>query len=110
MLTPSIGVCWTPFTDRRLGQAGRLEDGRRDVDDVVELRADLALGLDALRPVDDRAVAGAAPVRGDLLGPLVGRVHRVRPADGVVVVGLGPAELVEPLDAGTRASRARPRR
>ena len=72
----------------RLGQSRRLEDGRRDVDDVVELRADLALGLDALRPVDDRAVARAAPVRGDLLGPLVGGVHRVRPAHRVVVVGL----------------------
>ena len=78
------------------GQPGGLEDGRRDVDDVVELVADLALGLDAVRPVDDRAVAGAAPVRGDLLGPLVRRVHRVRPADRVVVVGLGRAELVDP--------------
>ena len=80
----------------RLGQAGRLEDRRRDVDHVVELRADLALGLDALGPVDDGAVARAAPVRGDLLGPLVGRVHGVRPAHGVVVVGLRPAELVDP--------------
>ena len=68
-------------------------------------RADLALGLDAVRPVDDRAVAGAAPVRGDLLGPLVGRVHRVRPADRVVVVGLGPAEVVDLATSGTRASR-----
>ena len=96
MLTPSIGSCWTPFTEDRLGQARRLEDRRRDVDHVVELRADLALGLDPLRPVDDGAVARAAPVRGDLLGPLVGRVHGVRPAHGVVVVGLRPAELVEP--------------
>ena len=29
--------------ERRLGQPGRLEDRRRDVDDVVELVADLAL-------------------------------------------------------------------
>ena len=80
----------------RLGQPRRLEDRRRHVDHVVELRADLALRLDALRPVHDGAVARAAPVRGDLLGPLVGRVHRVRPAHGVVVVGFRPAELVEP--------------
>ena len=81
---------------RRLGQAGRLEHRRRDVDHVVELAAHLALGRDALRPVHDRAVAGAAPVRGDLLRPLVRRVHRVRPADGVVVVGRRGAEHVDP--------------
>ena len=52
--------------------------------------------LEAVRPVDDRAVAGAAPVGGDLLGPLVRRVHGVGPADRVVVVGVRPAEVVEP--------------
>ena len=96
MLTPSIGSCWMPFTEIRLREPGRLQDRRRHVDDVGELRADLALGLDPLGPVDDRAVARAAPVRGDLLGPLVRRIHGMRPAHGVVVVGLRPAELVEP--------------
>ena len=48
-----------------------------------------------VRPVHDRAVARAAPVRRHLLGPLVGRVHRVRPADRVVVVGIRPAEEVD---------------
>ena len=62
---------------------------------MVELRADLAAGGDAPGPVDDGAVAGPAPVRGDLLGPLVGRVHRVRPADRVVVVRLGRPEQVD---------------
>ena len=47
-----------------------------------------------VRPVDDGAVAGAAPVRRHLLGPLQRGVHRPRPADGVVVVGAGRAELV----------------
>ena len=50
------------------------------------------------RPVDDRAVARPAPVRGDLLRPLVRRVHRVRPADRVVVVGVRRAEVVDPRD------------
>ena len=49
-------------------------------DDVGELGALLALGLNALGPVHDGAVARAAEVRGDLLGPLVRRVHGVRPA------------------------------
>ena len=44
MLEPSIGVCWTPFTVR-LGESGGLEDRRGDVDHVVELGAQLALGL-----------------------------------------------------------------
>ena len=50
--------------------------------------------LDPVGPVHDRAVARAAPVRRDLLGPLERRVHRPRPADRVVVVGAGGAELV----------------
>ena len=96
MLTPSIGCLLHAIHRDRLGQARRFEQRGRDVDDVVELRADLALALDPLGPVDDRAVARAAPVRRDLLGPLVGRVHRVRPAHRVVVVGFRPAELVDP--------------
>ena len=78
-----------------MGQAGDLEDRRGDIDDVAELIARLAASRDPVRPAHDRAVTGAAPVRGDLLGPLVGRVARVRPADRVVVVGLRRAELVQ---------------
>ena len=92
----------------RLRQPGGVEHGRGDVDHVVELGADLALGLDASRPVDDRAVARAAPVRGDLLRPLVGRVHRVRPADRVVVVRLRRAEVVDAL--GHELDRLEPER
>ena len=61
-----------PVDADRLGQPGDLQDRGGQVDDVVELLAQLAAGLEAARPVDDRAVAGAAPVGGDLLGPLVG--------------------------------------
>ena len=84
-----------PVDEGRRGQAGGLEDRRRNIDDVVELVADLALRLDAVGPGHDRAVARAAPVAGNLLGPLVGRVHRVGPADRVVVVRLGRAEQVD---------------
>ena len=84
-----------PVHRLRLGQAGCLEHRGSNVDHVVELAADLALRLDALRPVDDRAVTRSAPVRGDLLRPLVGRVHRVSPADRVVVVRRRRAELVD---------------
>lgn len=82
----------------RFGNAGRREDRGCDIDDVCELVADLAACRDAVRPAHDRSVAGAAPVRGHLLGPLIRGVHRVCPADGVVVVGVGGAEVVDVLD------------
>src|SRR6202022_1642046 len=80
ILTPSTGRCCTPLTETgsgrpapsgvrgapplegpllyavnraRLGQPRRFEDRRCHVDDVVKLRADFALGLDAIRPVHD---------------------------------------------------------
>ena len=62
---------------------------------MEELASDLSPGLDPLRPVHDRPVAGAAKMGSDLLGPLVRSIHRVRPADRVVVVGFRAAELVE---------------
>ena len=96
MLTPSMGLCCDAIDRDRLRQSCRFQKRGSDVDDVVELRAELALAFDPLGPVHDGAVARSAPVRGDLLGPLVRRVHGVRPAHRVVIVGLRPAELVEP--------------
>src|SRR5271169_2129299 len=76
-------------------QPRSLQNRRRHIDYMMKLRTDLSLRLDPLRPVHNRAVARAAEVRGDLLGPLVRGVHRVRPADGVVVVGVRSAELID---------------
>ena len=55
----------------------------------------------------DRSVARAAKVRGDLLGPLVGRAHRVRPADRIVIVRFGAAELVQSLGQKLRGLQVR---
>ena len=84
-----------PVDEGWLGQSRDVEDRLRHVDDVMELAANLAFSLHALRPMHDHAVARAAPVRGDLFRPLIGRAKRVRPADGIVVVGLGRAEIVD---------------
>ncbi len=54
----------------------------------------------------DGAVAGAAEVRRHLLGPLVRRVHRVRPANRVVVVRLRSTELGQMLDHELRCLQA----
>ncbi|CAB4713163.1 unannotated protein [freshwater metagenome] len=88
-------------------QSGDLEDRRGDVDDVVPLVPHRAGVGDAGRPVHDEAVAGAAVVGGDLLGPLVGRVHGQCPADVVVRVRRRPADVVELLeDAVGRVGQA----
>src|SRR6266705_6547027 len=61
---------------------------------MVELRADATLVLDARGPGDDHAVASTAEVRGNLLGPLEWRVHRVRPTDRVVIERRWATELI----------------
>ena len=90
------GVGQAHALDRRLGDAvdllrradaGHFEDGRNDIDDVVELVADAAGVGDVTRPGDGHAVADAAEVGRDLLGPLVGRAHRPGPADRHVGIG-----------------------
>ncbi len=52
LLTDAVHAGW-------LGDAGGLQHRGGDVDDVVELIADLALRLDSLRPAHDHPVAGA---------------------------------------------------
>ena len=70
-----------------------------------------------MRPVNDQAVAGAAEMRGDLLGPLEGRVRRPGPAHRNMRVRRRAADLVElgleicqsqlhAIDAGDLADRA----
>ena len=58
----------------------------------MELGADAALVLDPRRPGNHQPVACTAEVGGDLLSPLEGCAHRVRPSDGIMVVGHRPAE------------------
>ena len=94
MLVPSMGDCSTPLTMVGSGSPAASQDGRRQVDDVGELGAQPAGLLDPVRPVHDGPVAGAAPVRGHLLGPLERGVVRPGPTDRVVVVGVRPAEVV----------------
>ena len=98
MLVPSMGDCWTPLTMAGSGSpaASRMV-GARSMTWVNCERSPPAL-VDLRRPVHDGAVAGAAPVRGHLLGPLEGGVHRPGPPDRVVVVGVRAAEVVHLAD------------
>jgi len=44
MLTPSSGFCAAPLTTLGAAMCPASRDGRYDVDDVVELRAEFTLG------------------------------------------------------------------
>ncbi len=80
------------------GDAAKLIDSRDDVDNVEELRAQTTLVLDARRPGDDHGVARAAKVARNLLGPLKGRVHGVRPCRWEVVEVLRTTEFIDRFD------------
>ena len=77
-----------PSTYSGCADAADFEDGRHDVNDVMELVADAAEVLDVAGPGDAHALPRAAEVRGDLLGPAERRVEGPRPRHGHVVVGL----------------------
>src|SRR3954465_10150050 len=51
----------------RSRDAGRLENRRHDIDDVVELAADAASVLDTVRPGDRQALPRATKMRSNLL-------------------------------------------
>ena len=80
MLTPSIGRCLMPLIVSGCRDAGRFEDGRHDVDDVVELPADAAHVLDVAGPGHGHALRRPAEMRRHLLHPFERRVHRPGPA------------------------------
>ena len=83
---------------QRRRDAGQFIEGRHDVDHMEELAADTALVLDARRPRYDHRVARAAKVAGHLLGPLKGRVHRVRPGRREMVEIFRSAKVVDGLE------------
>ena len=99
MLTPSNGLWTWPLIVSGGSTPSGVENGWDEVDRVVVLVADLALGLDAGRPRDDARVARAA-VELVALPHLERRVERHRPAVRVMVVRLRAAELVEERHVG----------
>ena len=65
--------------DFGLRDAGCFENGRHDVDDVVELTADAALVVDMAGPGYRHALLGTPEMRRHLFHPLERRVHRPCP-------------------------------
>src|SRR5713101_2295991 len=70
-----------------LRNAGRFEDGRSDVDDMMELAADASHVVDMARPGHDHALGGPAEMRRHLLHPLERGIHRPRPAGRIMRKG-----------------------
>ena len=86
-LRDTLDDCW------RLN-AQHVQHRRHHIDDVSVLRADLALRLDAFRPVHDERVAGATAI--GLALPATERGIACKgPAPGIVVEGLRPAQLIQ---------------
>ena len=77
-----MGLCLIPSIGSGLRNAGRFEDGRSDVDDVMELAADASRIVDMARRGHDDALGGPAEMRRHLLHPLERGVHRPRPRRG----------------------------
>ena len=97
MLTPSIGVCFTPFTVVGSGiPAASSTVGAMSVTCWNWVRVS-PFALMRAGQLHDQRIARAAEVRSDLLGPHERRVARHRPARGHVREGLRAAPLVEVL-------------
>ena len=91
---PLQGTLLDPVDHGRRLDAHEGEQGRRQVDGVHVLVADLTRGTDAGGPVHDHRVGHAAFV--DLPLPTTeGRVAGDRPTPRVVVVDVGPADVVD---------------
>jgi len=75
-----------------------LENGRHNVDDVVELSTQFPLRLDAFGPMHDQRIARAAEVGCDLLHPLERGLHGPRPTHGHMRLAGGAADLVDAFD------------
>src|SRR6266487_4049630 len=65
-------------------QTRSLKHSRCNIYHVTELRADLPFSFDSFGPMHYHSVAGAAPMRSNLLGPLERSIQGVRPANGIV--------------------------
>src|SRR5438874_4111012 len=65
-------------------QAGCFQYGRCNIYHVTKLWADLPFSFDSFGPMHYHSVAGAAPMRSDLLSPLERGIQSMRPANGIV--------------------------
>src|SRR5206468_4433387 len=68
---------------------------RCNIYDVTKLRPDLSFGFDTFGPMHHHSVAGASPMRRDLLGPLKRGIQRVRPANGIVWKSIWTSPVID---------------
>src|SRR5881397_739374 len=68
----------------RKRQTRGLKHSRCNIYYVAKLWADLTFSFDSFGPMHYHSVAGAAPMRSNLLGPLERSIQGMRPANGIV--------------------------
>src|SRR5947199_10005978 len=76
-------------------QANCFQHGRCNIYHVTKLRPDLALGFDSFGPMHYQSVAGASPVRSNLLGPLERSIQSMRPANGIVRESIWTSPVIQ---------------
>lgn len=78
-----------------VGNTGRLQNRRGDIDDMMELSAQAPRIFDVVGPRDRHGITRAAKVRRDLFGPLKRRVQCPSPADVVMILGVATVEGID---------------
>src|SRR5438132_1619532 len=68
----------------RKRQTNCFQHSRCNIYYVTKLRTDLAFGFDSFGPMHNHSVAGAAPMRSNLLRPLERSIQSVGPANRIV--------------------------
>src|SRR5438128_92695 len=62
---------------------------------VTKLRSDLSFGFDTFGPMHYHPVAGASPMRSNLLGPLERSIQRMRPANGIMRESIRASPVID---------------
>ena len=80
----------------RLGQPRSFQNGRDNVNDVMELFTNPAFRLDPIGPAQCHPISYPSPVGSNLLGPLIRSVHGMGPSYRIVVEGFRTAKIIQP--------------
>src|SRR6266516_3509003 len=76
-------------------QTGGFQYSRCNIYHVTKLWADLAFSFDSFGPMHYHSVAGAAPMRSNLLGPLERSIQGMRPANGIVRESIRASPIID---------------
>src|SRR5260370_5466728 len=76
-------------------QTGCFQYSRSNIYHVTKLRPHLPSSFDSFGPMHYHSVAGTAPMRSNLLGPLERSIQGMRPADGIVGESIRASPIID---------------